>query len=205
MIITVIFLEIYKSSVIMKYTNRYYNLRNTNYIHNIHNNSGNINQYFANNLKVAPTKVEFKATKSYTGLNILLLIISISIFFPIAKLLHTLIKNTNIIIFIGTLSGSTLFIILIELTNKMMLKYSIGNVAYKNLKVTIDGTIYSFYKDIWDIKYSKSILNIFFNSATLIFYIISPSRKIPISYKIKFEHDAKAKYIYDLFHTKIRE
>ncbi len=179
--------------------------KSMNYIAEIKNNHGSITQYYLNSLKITPAEVAFKATKSYGFIGFVIYLFSVLTVVPIAIFIHTFIKNVNVDLFLATMVVVSAALSLLALTNYIMQKVPIGNVKYENQKATIDGITYSFYKDIWDIEYSRSILSNFFNSATLIFYIISPRTKTPISYRINFDQDAKAKYIYDLFHTKIRE
>ena len=176
-----------------------------NIVENIEQNNGNIIQLSVDRLKVTPADVEFKATKSYGAISAFIIFSAILSIIPIGKFIHIFIKNTNIDLFITTIITVLIMLSLLEFTNYIMQKIPIGNVRYKDMQVTIDGATYTFYKDIWDIEYSKNIINIFFNSATLVFYIISPHSKTPISYRIKFDQDARAKYIFDLFHSKMRE
>ncbi len=176
-----------------------------NYIAEIQDNHGSINQYYLNSLKITPAEVEFKATKSYGFIGFIIFIFAILLVVPLAKFIHIFIKDTNADLFLSTAIVTIVAIALLILTNYIMQSVPIGNVKYKDKKVTIDGITYSFYTDVWDIEYSRNIINSFFSSATLVFYIITAKTKNPISYRIKFDQDAKAKYIHDLFHTKMGE
>jgi len=151
-----------------------------NYIAHIGENSGTIKQYYLNDLKVTPAEVEFKAVKSYGFVSFVVTFFAILLIFPIGKFIHIFIKNTNIDLFLATMTITLILLFFLSFINYILQKIPIGNVKYKDQKVTIDGTTYSFYKDIWDIEYSKN-------------------------YRIKFDQDAKAKYIYNLFRTIIRE
>ena len=179
--------------------------KSMNYIAEIKNNHGSITQYYLNSLKITPAEVEFKATKSYGFIGFIIFVFAILLVVPLAKFIHIFIKDINEDLFLSATIATIATISLLVFTNYIMQRIPIGNVKYKDKKVTIDGITYSFYTDVWDIEYSRNIINSFFSSATLVFYIITAKTKNPISYRIKFDQDAKAKYIYDLFHTKMRE
>ncbi len=150
-----------------------------------------INRNMVHDIKVSPRDIELKAIVNHdlvVGFVYVVCIIAIYMF------LNTMLISEFLKLMISIVTGLFVFL-LIDMSQKFMMKYSPWHISYIDGRITINGVERKFYEEIWNMQYKRSIIG----NGIVSIYGVNPENNRPYHHKLKFMHDAEARYVYDSF------
>lgn len=147
-------------------------------------------------VNVSPRDIELKAIVNHDWIVGFAYLVSILISWWFLHI--SMFSSTLKILF--SVSVGMLVIFLIEGSQRFMLKYSPWHIKYTDGKITLDGRERKFYEEIWTLSYKKNWIG----NGIIHFYGVNPNSHKPYGRKIKFMHNAEAKYVYDSFNDEER-